>query len=231
MTNTIFETTQETKYDTWEPDALKKKALAADTHIITLETELAELRNSKETEARLEAVLAKLDQLNTPHTNQTSNVVNHATENRVSTSQITPEQIERLLDSRLELKTKEAQTKANVEKVRKELIAAYGDNFQTTLNNKMTELGVSQEFLASMAETHPDAFIKLLVDKRSKGNINAHVPPTSIQNTNLNMASLQGETWKDFSKAMKDNPSLRTDPQFVRRMHETAERLGASFYN
>lgn len=230
--NTLFETTPQTsKYDTWEPDALKKKALAADDHIATLENELSTLRSANSTDARIQEVLQKLDQLSTnSYQNQSSTTVNQTAERNVPTAEVTKEDVLRLVSTTLEQKTKENQVKENVAKVHRELKAAWGENYKNILSTKAQEMGVNQDFLASMAETHPDAFLKLMVDKNKLANPNVHVPPTTIQINTATGPLTIGDTWKDFSKAMKDNPNLKHDPAFNRRMHEAAQRLGDSFY-
>lgn len=232
MTDTsLFETTPTTsKYDNWDVDALKNKAISADNHINTLQSELAELRNSKTSDAKMEELLNRLTEISTPPQNTASNVVNHTTERVPGAPVVTTEDIETLVSKSLEKKQKEDLSKQNVAKLHRELKAAWGDNYRSIMTNKAQELGINQNFLASLAETHPDALLKLVLDKPKSSDLNTHVAPPSVLNTRAGQVQL-GTTYKEFSKAMKDNPSLRSDPNFIARMHEAAERHGEAFYN
>ncbi len=231
MTDTsLFETTPNTKYDSWDVDALKRKALAADEHINTLTSELAEIRSGKSTDAKMEELLNKLTELSRPsNPSVTSTVVNHSTERTPDGNSFRAEDIDALVSSSYEKKQKETEAKNNVARLHKELKAAWGDNYRSTMTNKARELGVNENFFAKMAEDNPDLLLKIVLDK-PRSDLNSHTPPSTVVNTRAGSIQV-GNTYKDFKKAMKDNPSLRTDPDFVAKMHEAAERLGDSFYN
>jgi hypothetical protein len=232
--NNLFENTNTptSKYDSWDIEALKKKAESADAHIATLEEENRTFRDRGQTEARIEEVLARLDQLKQqPLPNPPINPVNNTDQRHVPAAEVTKEDVLKLVSTTLEQKQKENQVKANVERIHKELKQAWGDNYKSILSTKAQEMSINQDFLISMAETHPDAFLKLVLDKSKLANPNAHVPPSSNAVHVPNVGTMTGETYKDFKKAMEANPNLRTDPTFNRRMHEAAERLGQSFYS
>jgi|SRR5688572_242898 len=231
--NNLFENTpQPSKYDSWDIEALKKKAEAADNHIATLEEENKNYRGEKQTDARIEEVLARLDQLKqtSPFTNPPITQVNQTEQRHVPTAEVTKEDVLKLVSTTLEQKQKENQVKANVERIHKELKQAWGDNYKTILSNKAREMEVNQDFLISMAETAPEAFLKLVLDKNKLTNPNVHVPPSSSAVHMPGVGNMSGETYKDFKKAMEASPHLRSDPVFNRRMHEAAERLGNAFY-
>jgi hypothetical protein len=224
-TSLFGETPPENKYDSWDIEALKKKAEAADNHIRTLEAEAANRREITQNTATVEELIRRLDQSYQPPVTPPTPVVNPTTVQPTTISeQISKQDVINILEQ----KQKESQAKANVDKIRKELHKVWGDTFPTRLSEKSKALGVSETFLATMAESYPDAFIKLVVDEKPITNPNAHVAPTSTRTVNYNIT---GDTRKDFRAAEKANPSLLNDPAFQKRKHEAAARLGDAFFN
>lgn len=217
----------ETKYDTWDVEALRKKAEAADNHIRTLEEEARNYRATQTTNATLEEVLKKLDTVNQPPAVYTPPVVNNPPVVNISQSEhISKQDVLNILEQ----KQKELQAKANVDSVKQELQKVWGDDFSLKLKEKSKQLSVPQDFLASMAESHPSAFLKLVTEGNANTNPNVHVPPASTIRTKEGIQPFAGEKMKDFQKAMKENPHLRSDAEFQKRMMLTAERQGASFF-
>lgn len=228
MTDALFNDAPVTiKYDTWEPDALKTKAINADSHIATLEAENAELRKYKETDAKLQEVLARLDQVNQLQNTPPNSSINQTSERPSSSEQITKADIEKLVSMSIEQEQKKNSVKSNVDKVESELIKAWGVDYKKSLNSRATELGVAKDFLGSMAENYPDAFLKLVLEDKRPTNPNAHVPPSSATTVQQYSGT---ENWNYFKTQMKTNPALRSDSAFQNRMAAAAQRLGDSFY-
>ncbi len=232
MTDTLFNTDTPTsgsnKYDTWDAEQLKRKAEAADNHIRTLEAENANLRETTKQNATIEEILDRLDNKPVTPPNFSPNPVVTNPPDKPSSSAITKDDVMSLIEQQ----RKNDQAKANVDLISKELQKVWGEDFPSKVTQKAKNLGVNKDFLASMAENYPQAFLKLVLeDVQKPTNPNSHVPPTSTTFQPKTPEGFVGETWKDFSKAMKQNPSLRTDPTFSRRMHDQAAKLGDSFYN
>lgn len=233
MTDSLFEndgttnTETTTKYDAWELEALKTKAMHADNHIKTLESEMSLLRENKNTEAALQEVLKKLDQANQPPENNL-NLGNNQTLERINSSeQLTKQDVLGILEQ----KQKELQAKANVDTVKTELQKVWGDSYTSKLNEKSKQLGISQDWLASVAETHPQAFLKIVLDAPPNDTSrNVHVPPGSTGSNRIGTIT-GGETQKDFRAQEKANPRLIHDVAFQTRKHAAAQRLGDAFFN
>lgn len=225
-------TNLETKYADWDEDALRRKALAADNHIRTLEEENRNYRESMKTDEKLEAVLSKLDQsYNQQQFNyQPNNEAHQPSERNSAQESVTREDVLKLVEQTYQNKVKESTAKSNVEYVANELRKAWGDNYSKTLSEKVKDLGVDQSFLESMAETHPKAFLRLVSPSKETGTPNTHVPPKSSTSTNMGDTTY-GETYKDFKEQEKQNPTLKHNAAFQRRKMEAAARLGDSFYN
>lgn len=230
MTNTeLFgETPPDSKYANWDIEALRKKADAADNHIRTLEAEAVTRRGADQTQATLEELLKKLDTVNQTPANFNQTPPNPG-DVRTSTQ---GEQLSKQdVLSILEQKQKDLEAKANVATVKRELQKHWGNDHHLKLAERSKQLNVPQDFLASMAETHPDAFLRLVLEPASTSNPNVHVPPTTTIRTKDGLKPFVGEKMKDYIQAMRDNPTLRNDANFKTRMQEAAEAQGESFFN
>ena len=82
-----------------------------------------------------------------------------------------------------------------------------------------------------VAESYPEAFLKLVLED-NKPSTNYFTPPTSTRTpVNPLNATAPMNSYKDFSKLMKDNPSLRHDASFQAQLHAAAEKIGPAFFN
>ena len=226
------EGTIENKYANWTTEDLIKKALSADEHIKTIEKENALYRDSRNTDERLKEVLQKLDNIKTESTAtnyQSNNEGNNPWPTTSSSTSISLEEVKKLIDTSISETQRQSQAKANVEKVRAELQKIWGDTYPDKLKSRAKELGVEQSYLESMAEQQPNLFLKAVIPtSTSTSSPNTHVPPTNTVNpTGIN----SGDKYSDFSRMMKENPSLRSDPNFRKRMEEAAVKHGDSFFN
>lgn len=214
-----------TKYDGWEKEALIKKALSADTHISKLEAESAERKESQKLDETLQAVLQKLEQ---PQNYVRTEEENQTTLRPNSSESLSKTDVENLVSTYVQQEQKKSQAKANVDRIKAELKRVWGEDYRSKVTIRADDLGVPQSYLESMAETHPDAFLKLIMPTTDTPRANTHVPPTSTQSITDN--SFKGETYKEFRTQEKANPALLYDPQFQKRKLLAAQKLGDDFY-
>lgn len=211
------------KYDSWEKDALIKKALAADDHINKLESEHAQLRSTDDT---LQEVLKRLEQ---PQNSVQNNELNQTHERSNSSESLSKDDIEDIVSQIVERKQKTSQAKANVDMIKTKLQEVWGDDYRTKVSSRSQELGIDQSYLESMAESQPQAFLSLILPQSAiNPNPNTHLPPSSTKQ--IEDKSFKGETYKEFREQEKANPSLLYDPKFQKRKLQAAQTLGDAFY-
>lgn len=162
----------ERKYD---KQAAEKKILNADTHIKTLEQELAELRErEKQLELQRKQQEAKeAMETNTPQTSETTSSVTSETP-ELNLDAITSKVMEQVKQSMQAEKQTEAQ-QANLTKSVELARTKHGDAYQQKLQETGTELGMSKDQIASMAATSPQAFARLF-GLESSGKPTQRVP-------------------------------------------------------
>lgn len=231
----LFQTEDQTvtpgKYDSWDLDALKRKAEAADEHIRAIESENRALRESSDTSTTLEEILERLDQSkSTPPNFLPSTGANQPPSERTSSSEsIKKEDVAAMIAAALDNNQKQSLAQSNVNTVKSKLAEVWGADYQKKVTEKAKEINIPQDTLSALAETSPAAFLKLVLDEKPVTNPNSHLPPSTMVRALPNQSKPM-EKWSDFSKAMKENPSLRMNASFQKLLHETAERIGSAFY-
>jgi hypothetical protein len=162
-------------------------------------------------------------------TNQ--NIEPSGTSQELDNQNVTPQQpadIDKLIDEKLLQKQRREQVQANVQTVATELTKVWGPNFQTQLVQRANDLGLSQEFLGSVAERSPKAFLSLILTETKKTNPNVDVAPkTTISKSVIPGDGVRNKTYYDKLRKQVGNLSVEQRAQ----MHKDAQRLGEEFFN
>jgi hypothetical protein len=220
-------------------EELAKAKLEADRFIEQLKNENAGIRQELSTRQTLEELMDKVssrervpESTNTGH-NQSQGGGDG--QNGASKA-FTEEDIARLVEERLSASEKARVHTANLETVQKALVASFGSDYVTHLKAKASELGVSEEYLNTMAKETPKAFLKLVeVDGAPKGTTPALFSPPATHG--LPSSNKQGftptgnrkQSW--YEDLRKRNPTEYWSPATQNRMHQEALSLGESFFD
>jgi hypothetical protein len=192
-------------------DLAKAKA-ESDAFIENLKNENKALRQQAAEQITMKEFLTKLetapkvkgdDNVNNQNTNgnQPNDENNNNNNNNART--ISEEDIVRVLETREITKTKAN----NLNTVKEVLQKVWGSNYAATLQAKVSEMGVSQDFLDNMAATSPRAFLKLLdveaAFNQKQEELSIFNPkPASSNSQAKGAASNTGspQTFKEFKK-------------------------------
>jgi hypothetical protein len=157
---------------------LARGKFESDMHIHRIEQENKRLRELTAQQKTVDELMDLIRQEQNAPSNPVTNQNEPASESRVAGT--TPEEIQALVNKTLEKKQLETERAHNVQKVETELRKLWGDNYSSKLKSKVRELGVSEDFMANMAETHPQAFLKLVSDGQSNSiDTNQTTPPVN----------------------------------------------------
>lgn len=204
------------KYKSLE-DALKSIP-HAQTHISSLEREMAELREDLAKRLSAEEVLKKIQERD------------KAPEKENTTPTLDTDTLKNLVKDTYKEMTAEEKARANVLKVDGKMKEVYGDKAREIIATKAEELGVTVDFLASTAATSPQGFFKLvgLEDKKAAPtNTERH---GSVNTETLNTETAEQYTYKWFQKLRKENPREYYKPDVQRLLHKKAAEMGDAFY-
>ena len=126
----------------------------------------------------------------------------------------------------LESKTQERE-QSNVATVESKLQEAYGPDYRKTLKQKVSQLGLTEDFVNSLAKTHPQVLFKTLELDQQRGE-GFQSPPHSSHRTDQFQGG-QKRTWSYYDKMRKENPDKYHDPKTKAQMTKDYAQLGSEF--
>lgn len=206
--------------------ALAKGKAQSDAFITQLQSELKELREDL---AKRTTVEQFVDQLASRQPASTQVAPQHE-ENDDNENPLTEADIRRLArEAYVEDQTRRTQEQ-NFAKAQALLAAEFGQNYVPALQARARELGVSEDFLNSIAAQSPEALIKL-VSKSETPVSNSHAPPrTNLNNQRPNEdVGLKNQAYYD--KMRQTDPKRYHSYEVTVERHRQAQRLGESFFN
>ena len=206
--------------------ALAKGKAQSDAFILQLQAEMKELREDL---AKRTTVEQFVDQLASRQ--PASTVVQPVQlENDDNDNPLTEADIRRLArEAYIEDQTRRTQ-ESNFAKAQALLAAEFGQNYVPVLQARARELGLSEEFLNSVAAQSPEALLKLVSQKESTVS-NSHAPPrTNLNNQNSREDSaIKNKAYYD--KMRTTDPKRYHSYEVTVERHRQAQRLGESFFN
>lgn len=216
-------------------DLAKAKA-ESDRFIQQLQGELQGLRQELSTRQTLEQLMDKIgSREDSSIANQSHNQNSNGGDNG-NVKSLTEEDIARLVESRLSEAEKARVHRSNLAAVQQALVESFGQDYVTHLKAKAAELGVTEEYLNTMAKETPKAFLKLVeVGNAPKATTpGLFSPPASsgLPSPSNKAFSPTGIPKLSFYEDLrKKDPSRYWSPEVQNKMHKDAMALGESFFD
>lgn len=120
----------------------------------------------------------------------------------------------------------EEQAQANVKLVESKLKEAYGEDYSRSLKQKVSELGLTEDFVNGLAATHPQVLFKTLELDRKPGET-FQAPAASTRQ--IDPSTGKKRTWSYYDKMRKENPTQYHDPKTKAQMQKDYAALGKEF--
>lgn len=206
------------------PEDLAKGKAEADRYIETLKQELEAAKAQAANGANVESILAEIKKLNEskpgndggqPPMNERENT--------------TIPNIEELVLQTLTKTEAERQARENKNSVIAKMNEVWGADSGKELSKTAANLGVSVEYLNSVAQQSPKVFFQL-----TGLNTNRSAPSgTTVPTSKVNFGGPEG-TVRDarfYRELKKSNPKLYADTKTQIQMARDAQRIGESFFN
>lgn len=210
-----------------DPKELAKSKAHADAHIEQLQAELAGLRQELKTRTAVEDFLKRGAQPVVPSTPQTD----EEEEGNTATPQgIKPEDIEKLLETKLQEREKKLAEDRNFALVKDTLKQKFGPQFGQKLQEVVNKFGVTQEYVNHLAKTQPKLLLGMIGEPAQNQQGNLFAPPDNAINTAAfgNQPS-NGKDWNYYEKMRKENPNEYWTPRVQNEMFQQAKLLGDRF--
>jgi hypothetical protein len=188
-----------------------------------LKKDYLQLREQQQASADLKTII---DQMKSKNDDTT-----HNTQGENQQPAIKPEDIEALMETRLNEKLNQrdlvTKQRENFSVVERKLKEQYGNDYHSVYQKKLEELNLSKDFADDLAKNHPNLFIKTF-DLEPKVNQPQVLPRSSTRNTSFAPTTLKRD-WNYYQEMKKVNPKLYLDPKIAIQMHDDAIALGPDF--
>lgn len=216
---------------------LAKAKMESDRFIQQLQGELSGLRTELSTRQTLEQLMDKFGAQRVPETTTQSHNQNSQDgdgQNAVKT--FSEDDITRLVEDRLSKVEQARIHQANLASVQKALVESIGPDYVTHLKAKATELGVTEEYLNTMAKETPKAFLKLIdADSSQRATTpGLFTPPAShgAPSPNKQHFTPTGQRKQSWYNDLKSKDASKYwSPEVQNQMHRDAINLGESFFD
>lgn len=234
MTDTLVDNTEkelDNKYESWDKEALIKKAVNADQHITTIERRLDEIRQDFLTEREQNQTKAKLEDLINQYQSKLASSEQPIAK-EVIEKPFNPEQIKSLiaeaLPQHISRYEEENKKRTNLETVKEQLTKRFGDNYQNVYKDRLKSVGLSAQQADDLAKTSPEAFLNALgINQQQRETFTA--PPASTASFAPTLK--KDPKYSDFMKMRKENPKAYYDPKIANLMDKLAQEQGEAFFD
>lgn len=220
----------EAKWKDKPAEELLKAKVDSDLYIKTLEARVDDIRSSYlkqqeelQTRANLQALIDQLSEKQALNSD-----TQHA---NLDAPKFDPKELETLVDTKIKANKTAETEQHNYNSIKDKLIERYGPNYQTRLEEQMSELGLTAEDLNLMARQRPRVLAKSLGLDTLPQKENFQSPPRSAQRNDS--FAPKGQTkrdWNYYQELKKTSPRMYLDPKIAVQMHNDAIEQGESFY-
>lgn len=211
-------------------DLAKGKA-QSDLFIDQLRQELEQTKQELQTRARLEELITKV----TPQAPLDSGPILHnQTEvNPPVMSGLTPEQLEELLEKKLNEHNLKTTKQTNFNYVKEELTKKYGPQTPQVLEKAAGDLGVSKEWMNQMAAENPKAFMRLVGDAQAtrpqaSPDLFTSRPTVNSGATFTPESGVRDQAW--YQNLKRTDPKKYDSPEIQAQEYKDAVKLGPAFF-
>ena len=214
-----------TKDGQLDVDALLKSRAYAELHIKTVEGEARSIRDELNTRLSYEQFLDEIKSSRSASNPPQPSEMNEPSE-QVG---VKKDELEKLVKDTIRNERSQTQKEANRARVADELRKVWGNNFQSKLAAKADELNLSREFMTSVAETNPQAFLKMV---EATPQAHQHAPNTAPPQTSVRPGTGPANVRNNKHYTELRRKDLRTYmlPHVQIQMHKDALEQGEDFF-
>lgn len=216
-----------------EPTVLAKRLNDSQEFISRLKREQAELRGQLNERLTIEQFIDKLQNNQSQgQGNGTTNADQSSNNGSDSSAQFSKDDVAKLVNSLLGEERQKMTKQQNVAYINDTLTKEWGANYQAKLQEIAKDVG-GPEFLGSLAETNPRAFLKLVGVNQTQAQPRVTSDGTPPRNQVLSTGQAKvHKTYKDFKELQRTNPRKYFSPEIQNEMYRLLSELGPEkFYS
>jgi hypothetical protein len=207
------------------PQELARGKAEADAHVTRLEDEQRRLREELATRIKYEEFLDKLN------TSPPSNPPAPQGEPPAKDTSVKPEEIERLLEQKLNQRESQKTAEQNLTLVVNKLQEVLGPNYAQHLKKQTTELGMTEQAVRNLAASNPKVLFKLLgIGEKPQDNLFMS-PPRSQMTFTPTGGSSGKRGFSYYEEIRKKDNSLYWSPKIQNEMFNACKEMGIDDFN
>jgi len=209
---------------------LAKGKYISDNYILTLESQLDQLRNDytklHEEQVAKAGLQELIDKMNSPKP-----VTPDITKVPDAKPPIDPKQIEDLIDSRMSQREQARRDQENVNLVKSKLEEKWGKEYHDSLQQRLSDVDLTGDQFNQMAKNNPKTLIKLLEleSQQYTPSRDPWAPPRSQVRTDSFKPQTEVRDWAWYQDLKVKDPKKYYSPATNVQMHKDALELGARF--
>lgn len=216
-----------------DPQSLAKGKMQSDMFIQKLQGELRELRERQKETTSVQELVEQVRKLTSRTNDSEPGNTNPDDERDQNNNELSEDKLRELISQHLEADKSASKRKQNLESVKKTLESTWGSGYAKILKDRADELGVTPDYLNSMAAEQPKVFLRTIgLDSEQKASGDLFNPPRSSVNT-ASLGSANNGSKKNFAfyeKMRKENPKEYSSARVQNEMFAQAKTLGDDFY-
>lgn len=214
-----------------DPELLAKAKLESDQFIEQLKAENKTLRDEMQQKVRLEELLKRIEE-KTRDTSSSRNQPPYETEQDDEDNpnpSLTNEDLERLIEQKYNQIETRKTAQQNLDATKQKLKELLGDNWTEKLKTRITQLGLNEKTLDTLASQSPQAALNALGLSGTQTS-GFYSPPSSSVSQNLNT---QGTSRNKayYDKIKESDPKTYWSQKVQAQMHKDALKLAEDFFN
>jgi len=209
------------------PSLARGKA-EADAFIARLQREQQELREELARRDRMGELIDRLENQNKPNQEQRQQDTPNGTD---TDRQLDPAKLNEIVEDLITQREKRNSASQNITAVKKTLAEKLGPQYSEKLKQKASELGVSTDWMNSVAEQSPTAFYNLIgLNQSAPQRQDVFTPPQGQGRSSFEPSNVERNN-TFYENIKKADPKKYWSPATQNQLHKDAIRLGEKFFS
>ena len=224
-------------------EELAKAAMEKDLHIRRLETENAQYRDNLDKTKTVEELLERQTQMfNESRTEAKNDVPSNQNpgeeQETVTSNNLNPEDISRLVMSEIEKREQTSRESSNLNQVKSTLQETYGDEVGQVWEKAKSVNGFTEEQMQSLAKSSPTAIVNLVNASSPKQTtvtpnnlFGKTIDSSKVAVSNVGTKPAGAKTYKEWAEIKRAQTGRSLDAAQTKQRFADAAALGSAFYD
>lgn len=139
-----------------------------------------------------------------------------------------PKEVESLVSTKIQEYELTRKQEQNFNEVRNRLKNQLGSNYQEKLKTQIEEMGLTEDFVNTLARNHPEGFYRMFGLNEQRSNEMFQAPPHNQRQSSFT-PNVKKRDWAYYEEMRKTDPSKYYNPKTQLQIIDDARDLGDAF--